>query len=231
MKSSQGFTLPEAMAVIAVTGILAAFAIPQFGFTNRPLQNGTYQLAGVFKQARMRAIATTSATRIYAESPTQLVVETSRSASCSAQARLTEAATSDTKELKVNTLAGFNVGQKLRVGTSTQNNGVLGVTSDPPTLILGQPLGSSQPQDAVVEPLDEWRPERSFTDNLNFPASVALAETNWLLCFDSRGLANSYNLTTRETLTGNLNLTLTDAKTKSKSGIEVFQGGALKIDL
>ena len=74
----------ELLVILAIVGILAAMAGPQILFLSKPLQNATDQTAGIFKQARMRSIATTSAYRIRAESTTKLKVEAAKARSCDA---------------------------------------------------------------------------------------------------------------------------------------------------
>ncbi len=77
-KDSKGFTLPEVLIILAVTGILGAIAAPSVLWANNPLQNATNIVSGNFKLARAKAMAATSAYRVRAASSTQLAGEFAR---------------------------------------------------------------------------------------------------------------------------------------------------------
>lgn len=72
---AKGFTLVELIVIVAIIGILAAIAAPSLSFANKPLQNATNIVAGNFKQARAKAMSTTSAFRITSVSATELKAE------------------------------------------------------------------------------------------------------------------------------------------------------------
>lgn len=81
---NRAFTLIEALVVLGITGIILAIGAINLRGLNNPLQNGASQLEGFFKQARSKAMATTSAYRIRAESASRLVAE--YAANCDAAA-------------------------------------------------------------------------------------------------------------------------------------------------
>lgn len=72
---SRAFTLTEALVVLGITGIILAIGALNLRGLNNPLQNGASQLEGFFKQARAKALATTSAYRVRAETSGRLIAE------------------------------------------------------------------------------------------------------------------------------------------------------------
>lgn len=75
---NRAFTLVEALVVLGITGIVLAIGALNLRGLNNPLQNGAGQLEGFFKQARAKAMATTSAYRVRADSSSRLVTEYAR---------------------------------------------------------------------------------------------------------------------------------------------------------
>ncbi|MBN8549253.1 MAG: prepilin-type N-terminal cleavage/methylation domain-containing protein [Deltaproteobacteria bacterium] len=61
MRSEKGFTLIEMLAVMAIFATLSGIAIINLKEFNNPAENGAAQLLGFLKQARARALSTTSA--------------------------------------------------------------------------------------------------------------------------------------------------------------------------
>jgi prepilin-type N-terminal cleavage/methylation domain-containing protein len=60
-----GFTIPEVIAVIAITGVLAAITAPSLKiFGQRSPTDASNQLSAVFRRTRAKAISQTSAYRI-----------------------------------------------------------------------------------------------------------------------------------------------------------------------
>lgn len=72
---SRALTLVEVLVVLGITAIVLTIGTINLRGLNNPLQNGTSQLEGFFKQTRAKAMATTSAYRVRAESPGRLVTE------------------------------------------------------------------------------------------------------------------------------------------------------------
>lgn len=63
----------DLLTTIALTGIVSGIAIFNFRGINDPLSDGTKGIAGYLRNARVRAISTTSAYRIYPISATRVV--------------------------------------------------------------------------------------------------------------------------------------------------------------
>ena len=231
MRNSKGFTLTESLAVVTIFGVLAAISAPVILWFNKPLQNASNQTAGIFKQARMRAIATTSSLRITPDpqSPTtKFKVEASKTRGCAAKTELTELAEGDQRELKVVSTQGFFAGDKIKVGADTSNNNI--VATDSSTITLGEDLGTNQQIDTDVEVINDWVNDGSFfVGDLILPTEIKMTSslTNWKLCFDSRGIANLDNAS--GVVNGNLTITLKNIKDDKKRDVKIFQGG--KIDI
>jgi len=74
-------TLPEVLIVVAIMGIMLAIGLLYLKPAEAPLQAGSLLLEGVFRQARLQAIATTSAYRVSPSGTGGLEIEFA--ASCS----------------------------------------------------------------------------------------------------------------------------------------------------
>jgi prepilin-type N-terminal cleavage/methylation domain-containing protein len=79
-----GVTLVELLAVVAITGVLAAIAAPSISMGNAPLKDSTNRVTANIKLIRAKAMSQTSAYRIRPTSVDQLVIE--RSTACNAAA-------------------------------------------------------------------------------------------------------------------------------------------------
>jgi prepilin-type N-terminal cleavage/methylation domain-containing protein len=177
IESSKGLTLVELLVVIAIIGILGAFTAPSLFFTHKPLKSATEQTASIFKQARIRAISTTSAYRIRVDTAsflptttnaTRFTVEAATSASCGADTILRVAAASGDTVLQVVSTTGFRVSDRISLvtpsTTSTTAYEILAVDPSAGTLTVnrsGSPAGtgldSAQPIDTRVQAIDRWR--------------------------------------------------------------------------
>lgn len=60
----KGVTLVELLAVVTITGVLAAIAVPSISFGTEPLQDTTTRIASNFKTMRIKAMSQTSAYRV-----------------------------------------------------------------------------------------------------------------------------------------------------------------------
>ncbi len=73
MLGSKGYTLLELMAALGIVGVLMGSAVSNLKELERPLSSTSSQLMGLFKQARARAISTTSAYFIEPDSSNTIV--------------------------------------------------------------------------------------------------------------------------------------------------------------
>lgn len=80
-KLERGFTVTEMLVVLGLVGVLSAIAVINLNALSSPAENGAAELLGFFKQARARAIATTSAYFITPSSGTE--ISTSSGVNCS----------------------------------------------------------------------------------------------------------------------------------------------------
>jgi prepilin-type N-terminal cleavage/methylation domain-containing protein len=77
-----GTSLVEVLVVLALLGLIVAGAVVRFEAAATPVRAGALEVAGFFRQARARALATTSAYRVFADSDRLLAAEWA--ASCTA---------------------------------------------------------------------------------------------------------------------------------------------------
>lgn len=231
-KKNRGFTLPEALAAVSVIGVLAIVAGPVKSWTENPLANATNQSVAVLNLIRMRAISTTSAYRIQADpffSGNKYKVEIAKTRGCESSTELRANATSTNRELIVASTEGLVVGDSIVVGSDENNNEIIATNSS--TITLGQPLGTSQKENATIELINNWSKDLNFTEEtLTLPEEISVSgnPTNWTLCFDSRGYANLYDAS--GVVNNNLTLTLTNTFNKTKSEITIFRGGSLNVN-
>lgn len=75
MRNERGFTIFELIVVMALSGIMAGIAIMNLNALSNPSENAAASLLGLFKQARARAISSTSAYFIVPTSSTQIVTQ------------------------------------------------------------------------------------------------------------------------------------------------------------
>ncbi len=70
-----GFTLVELMVVVGILGVLLGIGVMNLRPLSGDLQNSTNYVAGAFKQARAKAMATTSAYRVVKASARKLTLD------------------------------------------------------------------------------------------------------------------------------------------------------------
>jgi prepilin-type N-terminal cleavage/methylation domain-containing protein len=140
---SAGFTLIELLSVVGLMGVLAVMTGPMLLWANKPLQNGTNQTAGIFKQVRMRAIVTTSTYRVRPycndapnniqfggrtsqtaacsdRDPTRIDVQAATTGACTPPATtLTTASAAANGTLSLASVRGFSINDQVQVGTDT----------------------------------------------------------------------------------------------------------------
>jgi len=80
MNSESGLSLPELLTVIAIMGLALGMAAMYLEAAEAPLEIAASIVEGEFRQARLKAIATTSAYRVSASASHRLIAE--RGLSC-----------------------------------------------------------------------------------------------------------------------------------------------------
>jgi len=230
----QGYTLPEILVAIGMASILVAVAIGSnpFGQTSK-LNDAGYQLEGILQQTRTRAIATTSAIRIEPDPDnpsTALRIESATTKGCEAISALSAAVESDETQIPVVSTRGFSVGDKLKIGSDDTDNQVIAIDDNSSLLTLGQAIGSTQPEDAVVELAQNWAPDGALlTEDLTFnePMEIAsnVSNNEWRLCFDSRGFARLFDA--QGVVDQDLKLTISDTSNDEELYLLVLKGGAI----
>lgn len=225
MNNSKGFTLIELLIAITIVGVLAAITAPNLGFTNKPLQQATNQTLGILKQARSRAIVTTSIYQVMPTSTNQLSIKTAQARVCAASTQLTNAASNTDTILRVASVNGFAIGDWVLVDSSSTKKSIIATDPDTNTITLDQPLGSAAPINANVKLAISWINDASFSnEDLTLPQGITMSSTSWALCFNSRGIANQYN--NAGSVVGSLTVNLADTSGK-QNNIQVLQGGAV----
>lgn len=243
LKISQdyGYTLYEILIVLVIVGIIAVIGGPRIvavddGSESKDAYNLARTLVGVTRQ---RAISRTSAARLSfdPDQPNKFLIEIADTKGCEALTRLQQDAASTDDEIKVYSSAGFAEQNKLKVGTDASGNEILAIL-DHITIKLGQPLGTSQPKDSVVELQNNWREDRalnvqrqignnkSFYEYLQLPENVTVSAniTNWTLCFNARGIANIYDVS--GVSQPKLELTFKDTS-NNQTTLTILKGGAI----
>jgi prepilin-type N-terminal cleavage/methylation domain-containing protein len=75
MRVRGGFSLVEALVVMALVGVVLGISANTFRGMTNDLENAVAETAGFFRQTRVKAMATTSAYRVVVNSSTELAAE------------------------------------------------------------------------------------------------------------------------------------------------------------
>jgi prepilin-type N-terminal cleavage/methylation domain-containing protein len=255
--SAAGFTLIEILATVAIIGIVGALTVPALLWASKPLQNATNQTVGIFKQARMRAIATTTAYRIRA-TPDQrgFIVEAATTRGCGALTQLAQPVATGDTELVVLSVQGFNVSDRITVGPPLTVYEIVTIDAVNSKIVLGTGLGTGQAAGAFIELSNQWRSgdlRTSFTpEDLTLPQPRSLASglmqqppdqvvqytanfPSWGVCFNSRGIATVTDAAGNPLPGGSLTLTLrkfnttTSTPVGTSSAVTILSGGAVTV--
>ena len=227
-----GYTLAELLVVVAIIGILSAMVSIGKSWYENPLADSRDRVTGVLKAVRLKAMSTTSTYRVRPDpaNPSQkLIVESTKSGSCDASTALRTATTASTQTLEVNSVNGFSMGDKIKIGSGSAKD-VLSVNPDAQTLQIGTPIGSIQAVNTPVTMVKTWVNDGIFmSEDLTLKDDITMAGsgvTNWSVCVNSQGFITFFDGSNK--MNGaNLAVVLTNTKTSEANQVTLYPGGAM----
>jgi prepilin-type N-terminal cleavage/methylation domain-containing protein len=205
--NSQGFTLIEMVATLALAGIIMAFAFPSLMTLDKPLKSGTLQFKNQLSLIRSKAISGSRAYRIRPRYPTFAEYKGEHYQE-TAHNFIVEYATNCQVTTYGSGLTGAPDGWQAASQLDLDLPDSIGVASTPlPTVAInGTPTTTAAGSITFTH-----------ADGSASPGSVTVqAPLNWSICYDNRGIA--YQAVT---------LTLQDSRADNRSRSALISVGAI----